>query len=177
MNVQSDAQLLGEIQGGSLAAFAVLVRRYERLVRATAIGTLSDRHLAEDVIQETFLAAFESLASLRDRSKFGPWLLAIARNQAARHVRTSARRMLSMVDVEAVEPSTNGKLSDQSERLLELVERLPPHERIIIGLRHFEGHSVQEVATITGRPLGTVTKQLSRAHKRLQQWLEQELKR
>jgi RNA polymerase sigma-70 factor (ECF subfamily) len=114
---------------------------------------------------------------LRNASKFGSWLLAIARNQAARHARQAIRHEVCVADMANVQPSTNGKLTDQSERLLALVERLPDHERIIIGLKHFEGHSVQEVATITGRPVGTVTKQLSRAHKRLQHWLQMEAKR
>jgi RNA polymerase sigma-70 factor (ECF subfamily) len=175
--VQSDSELIDSVLGGNVEAFAVLVRRYERLVRAAALRVVADRHVAEDVLQETFLAVYESLESLRNRSKFGPWLLSIARHQAVRHVRSNHRPEHCVADVTAVEHSTNGKLTDQSERLLELVERLPAHERTIIGLRHFEGHSVQEVAAITGRPLGTVTKQLSRAHKRLQHWLEKESKR
>jgi RNA polymerase sigma-70 factor (ECF subfamily) len=175
--VQSDAELIEQVQAGNVEAFALLVRRYERLVRAAVLRSVCDRHIVEDVVQDAFLAVFESLGGLRDASKFGPWLLAIARNQAARHLRSRVRQEACIADLAAAEPSTNGKLSDQSERLLELVARLPEHERVIIGLRHFEGHSVQELATITGRPLGTVTKQLSRAHKRLQHWLEQESKR
>ena len=174
--MQSDAELIGQVQGGNVEAFAVLVRRYERLVRATALRTTHDRHAAEDVAQDAFLVAFQSLGRLRNSSKFGPWLLAIARNQAAHSVRRSVRQELSIGDVTAVQQSSNGKLTDQSDRLLELVERLPAHERVIVGLRHFEGHSVQEVAAMTGRPLGTVTKQLSRAHKRLQHWLSKELR-
>jgi RNA polymerase sigma-70 factor (ECF subfamily) len=174
--VQSDAELIEQVQSGNVEAFATLVRRYERLVRAAVFRAVNNRHNAEDVIQEAFLAAFESLGTLRNRSRFGPWLLALARNQSARHLRRSLRQEKCVVDLEAFEPSSNGKLTDQSERLLELVDRLPDHERIIVGLKHFEGHTVQEVATITGRPLGTVTKQLSRAHKRLQHWLQIEVK-
>jgi RNA polymerase sigma-70 factor (ECF subfamily) len=175
--VQSDAELFEQAQSGDVDAFAVLVRRYERLVRATALRAVCDRHTVEDVIQNTFLAVFQSLESLRDASKFGPWLLAIARNQAARQVRQIVRQEACITELAASRPSTNGKLTEQSERLLELVDRLPDHERIIIGLRHFEGYTVQEVATITARPLGTVTKQLSRAHKRLQHWLQMEVRR
>jgi RNA polymerase sigma-70 factor (ECF subfamily) len=175
--VQSDAEVIEQVRAGNIEAFAVLVGRYERLVRATVFRAVSDRHIAEDVIQNTFMAVFESLENLRDSSKFGPWLLAIARNQAARQVRHNVRQEACMTELAATQPSTNGKLSEQSERLLELVNRLPDHERLIIGLRHFEGYTVQEVATITARPLGTVTKQLSRAHKRLQHWLLMEVRR
>ena len=179
--VESDAALVARVQGGDAAAFAELVRRYERLARAAVIGTLRDRHAAEDVVQEVFLAAFRSLDSLRQPERFGPWLLGIARNQAMRSLRTLARSERCVAEIAAVERGAidagrNGKLSDQSERLLELVERLPDHERVIVGLRYFEGHSMQEIAVIAGRPVGTVTKQLSRAHRRLERWLEEESK-
>ena len=62
----------------------------------------------------------------------------------------------------------------ENEHLLTLVGRLPDHERVLVGLRFFDGHSLAEVATITGRPLGTVTKQLSRAIARLRAWSEKE---
>jgi RNA polymerase sigma-70 factor (ECF subfamily) len=47
--------------------------------------------------------------------------------------------------------------------------RLPDHERDVVTLHHLDGHSVQAVADLTGRPLGTVTKQLSRAYERLRE--------
>ncbi|HEY3393443.1 MAG TPA: sigma-70 family RNA polymerase sigma factor [Lacipirellulaceae bacterium] len=175
--MQSDAELIGQIECGNAEAFAVLVRRYERLVRAAVLRATHDRHIADDVVQEAFLAAFQSLGVLRDPAKFGPWLLSIARNQAVRTACQRRREDIAIADVETMRPSSNGKLTEPSERLLELVERLPAHERVIIGLKHFEGHSVREISTITGRPTGTVTKQLSRAHKRLQAWLERESKR
>ena len=51
--------------------------------------------------------------------------------------------------------------------LLRLVSRLPDRERVLVGLRYFDGHSMAEIAEIAGRPVGTVTKQLSRAIARL----------
>jgi DNA-directed RNA polymerase specialized sigma24 family protein len=45
---------------------------------------------------------------------------------------------------------------------------------VVVALRHFDGHSVQQIADVTDRPVGTVTKQLSRAHQRLRQWLEED---
>ncbi|MEX2141302.1 MAG: sigma-70 family RNA polymerase sigma factor [Pirellulales bacterium] len=174
--LQSDAELVERVQHGDRDAYALLVRRYERLVRAAVRNVVRDRHVAEDIAQESFLAAYESLASLHQSAKFGPWLLAIARHQTAR-----ARRRIvpqtSLADLDVAQPGTNGKLTDASQQILELVERLPDHERILIGLRYFDGHSVQDVANITGRPVGTVTKQLSRAHRRLEQWLKQEVRR
>lgn len=172
--MQTDAELIDLVRQGELDAFGKLVNRYQRLVRSVALRVLADRHLADDVTQETFLVAFETLDSLRNVGKFGAWLAGIARNQAARTVRTLSRSPALAPEMESC-ADRNGQLSEPSRRLLELVDRLPDHERVVIGLRYFEGHSVQEIARITGRPLGTVTKQLSRAHGRLRTQLSKEM--
>jgi RNA polymerase sigma-70 factor, ECF subfamily len=175
----SDAELVLRSQRGDVDACTLLVRRYEKLVVAAAHHVTRDRHAADDAAQDAFFAAFNSLATLRDRDRFGPWLLAIARNQASRFVRSRVRTEACVPDIALIEsPSespSEARLSETSERLLELVERLPEHERIVVGLRYFRGHTAEEVARITGRPIGTVTKQLSRAHARLEQWLGQEI--
>jgi len=62
----------------------------------------------------------------------------------------------------------------EKERLLNLISRLPDHERVLIGLRFFDGQSVAEIAQITARPVGTVTKQLSRAIARLRVLFDKE---
>jgi RNA polymerase sigma-70 factor (ECF subfamily) len=171
----SDADLVLRSQRGDVDAYTLLVRRYEKLVVAAAHHVTRDRHAADDAAQDAFLAAFNSLATLRDRDRFGSWLLAIARNQASRIVRSRVRAEACVPDIALVESPSEARLSETSERLLELVERLPEHERIVVGLRYFRGHTAEEVARITGRPIGTVTKQLSRAHARLEQWLGQEI--
>lgn len=158
--MRTDAELVTDALSGDLEAFGILVGRYERLVRATALHVCKDKHAAEDVAQEAFLAAFESLDTLRRAEKFGGWLLSIAKYKAARCVRAGRRREQTVPDLESCQALGNGRLSRQSEHLLSLVERLPDHERIVVGLRHFERRSVQDVADILGQPVGTITKQL-----------------
>jgi RNA polymerase sigma-70 factor, ECF subfamily len=175
--VQSDAQIAAMVCAGDIGIYAVLVRRYERLVRAAVLQTVGDRHLADDLVQDSLLIAFESLSTLRDGERFGPWLLSIARNQAARSFRGASRRETTLADMDALVGGNDTGLGDQSRELLELVERLPEHERIIVGLKYFGGHTASEIATITSRPIGTITKQLSRAHERLGEWLKQEASR
>jgi RNA polymerase sigma-70 factor (ECF subfamily) len=167
--VKSDAELVELVKSGQIGDYAELVVRYERLVRATAIHKVRDRHTADDVTQEAFVAAFETLGKLRDGAKFGAWLMGIAKLRAAKAARTRCRSPALVGDVSAV-PMKSGRLSDRSELLLELVERLPEHERLVVGLKNLQGHSIQEIAEITGRPPGTVTKQLSRAYARLRDW-------
>jgi RNA polymerase sigma-70 factor, ECF subfamily len=175
--VLSDAEIIVQVQAGDVDAYAVLVRRYERLVRATVLRQCADRHHADDVVQETFLIAFQSLASLHNGARFAPWLLGIARNRTARWYRDSPGHEVGVVDLDAFTDASRTHLSEGSFDLLELIERLPEHERVLIGLKHFEGHTAAEISAITGRPTGTITKQLSRAYARLGNWLEQEARR
>jgi RNA polymerase sigma-70 factor (ECF subfamily) len=171
--VQGDSELVELVLAGQLEAFGLLVGRYQRLVRAAALRIVRDSHLAEDVAQEAFVAAFESLSSLRGPARFGPWVLGIARRQAARAARRRGRAQAVAAAVSAP-CERNGLPSPASMQLLEFIERLPEHERVLVGLRHFEGCSVAEMAAITERPIGTITKQLSRAHERLRKWLSVE---
>ena len=137
---------------------------------AAALAQTRDFHTAEDVVQAALLRAFQRLATLRDTSKFGPWLMQIARRQMVETVRALAVRASVPVgdcEREGMVGNSGAEVWFDTEDLLDAVARLPDHERVVVGLRYFDGHGVNEIATITGRPVGTVTKQLSRAIERL----------
>jgi RNA polymerase sigma factor (sigma-70 family) len=67
----------------------------------------------------------------------------------------------------------NGRLDDDKQQLLQQVMQLGESERQVVLLRYFGSHTVQQVAAITGRSIGTVTKQLSRAHQSLRNWIKE----
>lgn len=150
-------------------AFETLVRRYQRPAVATCLAVLRDRQLAEDAAQDASVAAYRNLRSLRDRGAFGGWLISIALNQAIRLARK--RERVRVVEKECPPQTAPPSEDDWDEALLEALGKLPDHERVVVMLRHFEGHEVAAIAAITGRPVGTVTKQLSRAHERLRKAL------
>jgi RNA polymerase sigma-70 factor (ECF subfamily) len=173
--VLSDSELVNQARRGDLESFGALCRRYERSILALAMAKLRDVHAAQDVVQMTLLAGFQRLSTLADASKFGPWILQIARRQV---VESGRKRQMSVAipgghatPTAASEPATGWV---ETEHLMNLIERLPEHERVLIGLRFFDGHSLAEIAEIMARPLGTVSKQLSRATARLRAWLEKE---
>ena len=64
-------------------------------------------------------------------------------------------------------------LGEETALLLKAIRRLPEHERSIVMMRHFDGHSVRGIAEMTGRREGTVRKQLSRGYARLRKWLKE----
>lgn len=165
-----------QAQRGDTQAYGKLVRQHERSVFATALAITRDRHAAEDITQETFIQGFAKIGSLKDSTRFVFWLNKIARRQALLYLKKQGRRKtFAMTDDDAPPTQRNGQLlTEELEHLLYHVQKLPKHERLIISLRYFDGHSTNEISEMTGRPLGTVTKQLSRAIKRLKTALELE---
>jgi RNA polymerase sigma-70 factor (ECF subfamily) len=170
--MQSDEELVRATRLGRRDAFASLVGRYERVVWVTARRILGDDHAAADVAQEAFLQAYRRLHALREPSLFAGWLLRIARREATRTARRRSRLPTRPLDESDSERPSHpddprSRFSADSEELLAAIADLPDHERSVVVLRYVDGRSVAEIAAACGRPVGTVTKQLSRALDRL----------
>ena len=150
-----------------------LVLRYEASVKAICYSVLADTHLSADASQDAFVKAYEKLASLRNAKVFGPWLMRIAKRRALDLFR-QRQKMTALPAASSEETyQDNGELNDTKQHLLSAMMRLPEHERQVVLLRYFERHSVRDVALVAGRSIGTVTKQLSRAHRRLKSMLQE----
>jgi RNA polymerase sigma-70 factor (ECF subfamily) len=171
-NVRTDAELVNAVSNGEKQAFALLVERYERPVRAVALDVLGDYHSAADVSQDAFLKAYDRLAGLRKPEAFGPWLMRITRRCALDSARREPKETQLEAEIAAVTEGPNGQFDENTRRLLAAVIRLPKAEKQVVMLRYFGDNSVKDVARIVERSVGTVTKQLSRAHKRLRNLLE-----
>lgn len=170
--MRSNSELIRAVViGTDRDAFTQLILRYERLVWTVAWRELGDYHATEDVTQETFLIAHGRLSQLRDPDSIGFWLSRIARREATR-LRKLKRDAKPIDEIELADERPSRPVPLMDEGLLNEVARLPEHERIVTVLRFLSGHSVAEVASLTGRPVGTVTKQLSRAIGRLRIKLE-----
>lgn len=170
--MQSNSELIDAVcNRGNTAAFTTLVQRYERLVWTICWSVLGDFHATQDVTQETFLIAHRRLRELRDPESLGSWISSIARREALR-TKGKQRMSLPVDDIEVIDPQRETTLAKHDE-LLQAVSQLPVHEQNVIVLRYLNGHSVAEVAELTQRPIGTVTKQLSRAVSRLKSKLAQ----
>jgi RNA polymerase sigma-70 factor (ECF subfamily) len=166
--MRSTADLVTAAQSGDRTAFAELVRRYERGAVSTAQAVLQDFHSAQDVAQDSFVLAFHRLGTLRNAHTFGPWLLTLTRREAVRR----SRKTPSVVSIASVaEPATTTEQHYHFEDLMQAVGGLPEHEREAVVFHYLDGHSAREVAEMTGRSVGTVTKQLSRAIARLRRLL------
>jgi RNA polymerase sigma-70 factor (ECF subfamily) len=171
--LQSDAELVKACLNGEREAFAELVKRYEHPVRAVALDILRDYHSAADVSQDAFVRSYKNLPELRKAEAYGPWLMKITRrcalDAAQRGLRETALDSTTNVPAER----KDGQLDEYKQMLLGAVVKLPEGEKQVVMLRYFGGRSVKDVAEMVGRSVGTVTKQLSRAHRRLRNLLKE----
>jgi len=170
--VQTDAELVNDVLDGEKQAFAILVKRYERPVRAVALDVLGDFHSATDAAQDAFVKAYQELGRLRKPEAFGPWLMKITHRCALDSARRKPKEAQLETKIAAAVENPNSQLDEEKQRLLAAVIKLPKSEKQVVMLRYFGSHSVKDVAEMVGRSIGTVTKQLSRAHKRLRRMLE-----
>ena len=175
--IESDRNVIERVRRGDVQAYGALVERYERGVLAAVLPiSHGDLHAAQDVVQDVFVQCYTKLPTLRDESRFGHWLMKIARREAVRAARRWRKRTLSE-PVEDVAAADSGRaLDDEDSRwLLDCVRRLPEHEQLVVSMHYFDGHGVAEIARLTGRPVGTITKQLSRAIERLRGQMKAEI--
>jgi RNA polymerase sigma-70 factor, ECF subfamily len=171
--LDSDQQLVRRVLSGDRQAFATLVERYQNAVFAVAMKVLQDHDAGSDAAQNAFVAAYQQLPRLRDGNAFGAWLLTIARREALAIARSRPRVLsLQREHDKTYESASETPMEETLRALMDAVGDLPDHEQRVVMLRYFNEHPVAEIAKITGRSVGTVTKQISRALLRLRNRLK-----
>lgn len=172
-----ESDLLAKAQGGNLFAFEEIVRRYQRRVYGTALRIVRRHDLADDVVQDAFLRAYQALGRFDRQRPFGPWICRIAANLAVNHVRSPESREQalpeSLAETPTAEPGPLGAVleSEGREALDRAMDRLSPEQRAVFVLRVFEELSYQEIADALAISPGTVMSRLSRARARLREAL------
>ena len=142
-------------------ALAELYDRFGRVAYSLAYRILRDEALAEDAVQEGFLAVWRSAGAFRaDRAKPSTWILTLVHRRAVDIVRREERRRAEPLDELALD--TGGMTGDEAAELLqrELVQdalrQLPDDQRIALELGYYGGLTQSEVAERLGQPLGTI---------------------
>ena len=165
MNLQSssDETLLEALQRESVYALEELYERHHMTALAVAYRVLRDRDLAEDVVQEAFLAVWRQPGTFRpERGSGRAWLLSIVRHRAIdiTRGRSFSRERLSLDEI-AFEPrypepwqEVNSGLD--RDRVKQAVEELPQEQREAIMQAYFGGYTQREISERTGVPLGTI---------------------
>ena len=161
----SDDELVELARGGSRAAFGELVERHQQAVFRTALAALRSREEAEELVQDTFVAAFHELDRFRGASSFRTWLLAIAWNRARdrrRLLNRWARVFISRDGAGRPEASAAGLSQEDAlidaeshEAVRDLIGTLPAKYRDALLLSAFTGRTFDEIGGLLGVPVGT----------------------
>lgn len=176
-----------------LGHFSSRERRYRRLVQPhvthlvhVAMQRTGHAALAEDLVQESCITAWEKLEGLRSAEASRPWLVRILLRQIADHRRTRARRqaLLPITDIEeahweaiageAPGPFEQAVAAQSDGRVASLLRRLPDDFAIAVELHDLMGYRYREIAETLELPLGTVTSRLARGRRLLAALLVEE---
>lgn len=172
-----DTTLIRAAQGGDVAAYEALVRRYQDVAFRCAYLVLHSADDANDVTQDAFVRAYAALRRFRLDAAFRPWLLAIVGNQARNHRRARGRREALALraaegaDRSAPSPEADVLDAERRQRLMTAIEALRDEDRQVITLRWFADLNEAEMASLLRRPAGTIKSRLSRAMQRLREAL------
>jgi RNA polymerase sigma-70 factor, ECF subfamily len=165
---RAERTLVREAQRGSVEAFEELFRSHWPRAYRAALLVVGDAAAAEDIAQESFLAAVRALDRFDRRRPFGPWLHRIVVNRAIDWARARAVRRESFWD--AAEPATEDREpSGRAGTLAAGLAELQPEQRAVIVLRYLLEYTPGEIARLLDLPRGTVNSRLRRGLDRLQE--------
>jgi RNA polymerase sigma-70 factor (ECF subfamily) len=175
---ESDAEVVARVCRGEVAAYEILMRRYNQRVFRTARAVLHDDDAAEDTAQKAWVSAYRNLAHFEGRSQFATWLLRITVNQASRDLRSNHSH-LKLLEAQEHEPNATESPEAQAARtrlreiLESAIDSLPEPLRLVLVLRDLEelsGAETAEVLDVTGE---AVRVRLHRARRQLRASLEE----
>lgn len=180
----NDAYYIEKVLQGDNAAFSYLVNRYSDMVYSIALKLLNNAFDAEDIAQEVFISAFQSLKEFRGNSKFSTWLYRITFNKAISKLRKPNHEVMPgdekyLKSFEGSDSDSHnglaGGFSDEEEKVLVLgkvMRQLPADEQLLIMLHYFDEQSVNEISTITKISVSNVKVKLFRIRKKMKEMIE-----
>jgi RNA polymerase sigma-70 factor (ECF subfamily) len=162
MLAEADRELVDRAKAGDRAAFDELVGPLIDQAFRLAFGMLHDRGAAEDAVQEAAVRAWRKLRNLRPGAPLRPWFLAIVANQCRTAIRA---RWWSVIRVDRMEESAGAGFEDRivlGSDLRAALRKLATDQREVLVLRYYLDLPLEEVASITGVPVGTVKSRINR---------------
>ena len=178
-NSNSEADLIRLAQGNNTDAFCLLAERHQRRIYSLAFHYCQNPQDAEDLSQEVWLKAYQSLSTFRSESSFYTWLRRITINTFLNYRRTSVSRtpnqpetisLLSIHEAETdsyVGPEETLYSKVLFQNVIEALADLTPSQRLTFLLRHYEGMSYEEIGNAMGCSQGTAKKSVWRVLSKL----------
>jgi RNA polymerase sigma factor (sigma-70 family) len=182
----NDVELIARALNGDQKAYRLLTERHRPSVYHIIFKIVHDSETANDLVQDTFMKAFASLASYRSDYRFSTWLYKIAANCSIDYLRKkriqalslerhldddSDRREIIVADY-SYHPERDLERKEQRFSIEEAIESLPPKYREVIIYRHKDDKSYEEIADLLNMPIGTVKARIFRARELLKKKLK-----
>ena len=178
---QEEANLVAASKRGNQDSFAQLVQQHQRRVFNLVFRMLQQYEEANEVTQETFLAAWQGLPSFRGDARFSTWLYRIAYNCALKQLEQRKRDKAVQIGMQAEQLIANAgqehrvdaELESHARQALvhEQLANLPAKYRVVLVLRHLQDMTYEEMAEILTMPVGTIKTHLFRARNLLKERL------
>jgi len=172
------AKIVDRCVQGDQKAFYEIYQLYSKAMFNICFRILGTQEVAEDVLQEAFVNAFQNIKSYQGKASFGAWLKKIVVNKAISYLR---KQQLDMVELnERMEVHDDGAVDDMDlimkvETIREAIQKLPNGFRVVFSLYLLEGYDHKEIAEILEISESTSKSQYNRAKKKLRDILREEV--
>lgn len=174
----TESEAIAAARSGDREAFRVLVESHQGVAFRAAYLVVRDAAQAEDIAQEAFVRAFQSLGRFREGEPFRPWVLRIVTNLALNEVRARNRRrglldrVVRLRQEPVPQPERIAEEGEEQAMVWAALNELREEDRVVIYLRYFLELPEREIALAIGQAPGTVKSRLSRASGRLREVIE-----
>ncbi len=171
-----EANAIAAVKDGDRGAYDYLVSKYMKRVVSIAWGIIRNAHDAEDLAQEAFVKAYQTIARFKGGEPFGPWIYRIVTNLALDVLKHRSRfRHDELRETQPAERRDSAELSAMTKQLRQridlAIESLPEMQRIVARLHLVEQFDHPEIAAMTNLTEGTIRSHLSLARKKLREQL------
>ncbi|MBU6477108.1 MAG: sigma-70 family RNA polymerase sigma factor [Xanthomonadaceae bacterium] len=168
-----EPDLIARLQRGELDAFEAVYRQFERAAWTLALRLTGRRDVAQEVLQDSMLKAFERARQYRGDAPFAAWLRKLVVNEALMQLRHDRLHVIEVFDdTLAIDESPAPWMHADAATLERALNRLPDAARAVLWLYHVEGYTHVEIAGQFGRSVSFSKSQLARATRRLRELLQ-----
>ncbi len=182
----NDPELIIQLQLGDASAFKSLIEEWEDMVYNTAVSIVQNPDDADDITQEVFMQAYQSVSSFKGESKLSTWLYRITVNRSLDHLKKMKRKKrfgfiyglfehtddVQLQPVEFNHPGVQMENKEKAKELFKALEKIPDKQRIAFTLNKLEGRGYPEIAEIMNTTLYAVESLMGRAKGNLKKILK-----
>ncbi|MBX6362371.1 MAG: sigma-70 family RNA polymerase sigma factor [Gemmatimonadetes bacterium] len=178
---EADGAVVARVRAGDREAYRILVRRYQDLLYRHALRVVGDGDLAADLVQGALVKAYAEIRRCRDPERFGAWVFRILVNGCKDHLKSRRRRDVPLEEAPIAatagraDPARDLDRSELAAVLEDALARLPESLREAFLLKHVEGRSYDEIATMLDASVPALKMRVHRAREALKAMLEEVL--